>query len=244
MESSDSNDGTAAVSFGRMLKQYRVAASLTEEELAEQAGLSVRGISDLERGAKTRPHRETVSLLVRALGLTEEQRNALEGTISRRRHPLTPRSARLFTVLIADIRGYTAFTEEHGDEAGAELAHRFAVVVNEGVEAYDGELIELRGDEAPAVFDSARSALRAAIGLQGQFAREIVRDPSLPLEVGIGVDTGEVIPVQGGYRGAVLNFAGCRVLPGKSPTLCKGSSQRRPRQRPPQPWLCCSRAGG
>jgi transcriptional regulator with XRE-family HTH domain len=36
--------------FGALLKHYRRAAGLTQEALAEQARLSVRGIQNLERG--------------------------------------------------------------------------------------------------------------------------------------------------------------------------------------------------
>ena len=35
--------------FGNLLRRYRVAAGLTQEELAERAGVSTRGISDLEQ---------------------------------------------------------------------------------------------------------------------------------------------------------------------------------------------------
>ena len=42
---------------------------LTQEELAERSGLSARGISDLERGRRSRPYFETVRLLASALGL-------------------------------------------------------------------------------------------------------------------------------------------------------------------------------
>src|SRR5437763_6154010 len=56
--------------FGALLKRYRQAAGLTQEALAEQAGLSVRAISDLERGRKVRPHKDTVTLLAAALQLS------------------------------------------------------------------------------------------------------------------------------------------------------------------------------
>lgn len=36
---------------------------------------------------------------------------------------------------------------------------------------------------------------------------ELRNDPSLPLKVGIGVDVGDVVPVEGGYRGLALNLA-------------------------------------
>lgn len=107
------------------------------------------------------------------------------------------------TFLIADVRGYTRFTLEHGDQAAAELATRFAEVADKEVRARDGKVIELRGDEALAVFTSARQALRAAVDLQRSFAAE--RD--VPLKVGIGLDAGEAIPVGAGFRGAALNLA-------------------------------------
>ncbi len=58
--------------------------------------------------------------------------------------------------LIADVRGYTQFTQEQGDEAAAKLAASFAGLAREGVEAHGGSVIELRGDEALAVFNSPR----------------------------------------------------------------------------------------
>ena len=112
------------------------------------------------------------------------------------------------TFLIADVRGYSRFTEERGDEAAARLAGRFVELLEDGVEAHGGILIEVRGDEGLAVFTSARQAIRAAVDLQGRFAEETDADPNLPLKVGIGIDSGEaVLMPDGGYRGAALNVA-------------------------------------
>ncbi len=55
--------------FGTLLRSYRLAAGLSQERLAERAGLSLRGISDLERGARTTPRLETVRLLADGLEL-------------------------------------------------------------------------------------------------------------------------------------------------------------------------------
>jgi WD40 repeat protein/class 3 adenylate cyclase len=122
--------------------------------------------------------------------------------------PQKPREgAAVLTFLIADIRGYTSFTQNQGDEASARLAKRFAEVAEECVEALGGSLIELRGDEALAVFASARGAIRAAAELQDAFKDETASDPQLPLPVGIGLDAGEAVPVAGGYRGGAVNLA-------------------------------------
>jgi predicted ATPase/transcriptional regulator with XRE-family HTH domain len=74
--------------FGVLLRDYRLAAGLTQDALAEQAGLSVRGIADLERGARRFPHAATIERLSDALGLTAAERTALE-LASRRPSPRT-----------------------------------------------------------------------------------------------------------------------------------------------------------
>ncbi len=76
------------------------------------------------------------------------------------------RAAQLHTFLIADVRGYTRYTQQRGDEAAAELASAFAELVGEAVAAHEGRVIELRGDEALVAFDSARQALQAALAIQ------------------------------------------------------------------------------
>jgi predicted ATPase/DNA-binding XRE family transcriptional regulator len=67
-----------APTFGDVLRRYRLAAGLTQEELAEKAQVSPRAISDLERGQRTRPWRETIQLLAEALRLDAAARSVLE----------------------------------------------------------------------------------------------------------------------------------------------------------------------
>jgi class 3 adenylate cyclase len=112
------------------------------------------------------------------------------------------------TFLIADIRGYSRYTDEYGDEAAARLARKFADLVTEEVEAHGGELVEVRGDEALSVFTSARQAIRAAVDLQALFQAETEADGDLPLSVGIGMDSGEAVRLpDGSFRGSALNVA-------------------------------------
>ena len=118
-----------------------------------------------------------------------------------------PSGTEIRTFLIADVRGYTMFTQERGDEAAAKLAAKFAQIAREEIETLGGSLIELRGDEALAVFASARQAIRTALVLQERFVDETLADPEIPLLVGIGLDAGEAVPVEGGYRGGALNLA-------------------------------------
>jgi branched-chain amino acid transport system substrate-binding protein len=111
------------------------------------------------------------------------------------------------TFLIADVRGYTRFTQAYGDEEAGRLAARFAALAREVVTAAGGEVIELRGDEALCVFRSARQALRAAVELQTRFRERVDGQPAFPLGIGVGLDSGEAVPIEGGYRGGALNLA-------------------------------------
>ena len=63
--------------FGVVLRRLRDTAGLTQEELAEAAGLSGKAIGALERGERRRPHPHTVRSLAKALGLSEEERAPL-----------------------------------------------------------------------------------------------------------------------------------------------------------------------
>jgi len=71
--------------FADLLRRHRAAAGLSQEALAESAGISARAISDLERGINLRPHRDTVELLAAALMLSPADCAGLEATVARRR---------------------------------------------------------------------------------------------------------------------------------------------------------------
>jgi non-specific serine/threonine protein kinase len=72
-----SSFAVAAWSFASLLRQHRLTHGLTQEELAERAGVSARAISDLERGLKRAPRASTVRLLADALQLGTDQAAAL-----------------------------------------------------------------------------------------------------------------------------------------------------------------------
>jgi len=72
--------------IGNLLRHYREAARLTQEALAARAGLSVRTLSNLERGAG-RPYPDTLRRLSDALALAPPQRDALTVALLRRAVP-------------------------------------------------------------------------------------------------------------------------------------------------------------
>lgn len=211
--------------FGELMRTYRTMRGLSVEQVAAAAQLAPSAVRAMEGGARLAPPQESVKALADIFQLDKQDRELfrlaamLESPVMRgfmglvagdkadqpESAPVLPASILVF--LIADVRGYTRFTQERGDEDAARLATKFAAICRSAAERWDGRVIELRGDEALAVFGSARQALRAALDLQERLARESGADADLPLPVGIGVDVGEAMPVEEGYRGAALNRA-------------------------------------
>jgi predicted ATPase/DNA-binding XRE family transcriptional regulator len=73
--------------FGTLLRRSRLAAGLSQEALAERAGLSVESISALERGFRQSPYRTTVDLLAAGLRLNDLERATLAAAARRGRSP-------------------------------------------------------------------------------------------------------------------------------------------------------------
>jgi tetratricopeptide (TPR) repeat protein/transcriptional regulator with XRE-family HTH domain len=83
----ESQQEGSALRFGELLRRHRLAAGLTQQELAERAAVSVRGISALEQGERQHPYSHTVRQLAEALGLEREERAAFERAARRAEQP-------------------------------------------------------------------------------------------------------------------------------------------------------------
>jgi transcriptional regulator with XRE-family HTH domain len=94
--------------FAGVLRELRTRARLTQEGLAEAAGLSHRTVSDLERGLATAPQKETVRLLGDALALIGPERERFE-TVARGR-PLPGGSAAAAAAMRSLPRDVASFT--------------------------------------------------------------------------------------------------------------------------------------
>ncbi|SDZ25960.1 Helix-turn-helix domain-containing protein [Amycolatopsis xylanica] len=64
--------------FKALLYGYRMRAGLTQEELAESSGVSIRAISDMERGVAKSPQRRTIEALAGSLALSDAELTALQ----------------------------------------------------------------------------------------------------------------------------------------------------------------------
>ena len=80
--------------FADLLRQLRTEARLTQEELAEQAGLSPRSVSDLERGINRTARKDSALMLASALKLTGPVQEAFVAAARGRAEPARVLAAR------------------------------------------------------------------------------------------------------------------------------------------------------
>ncbi len=203
--------------FGELLRHQRTARGWTQEDLAARAGLSVEAIGTLERGVRHRPRRGTVRLLARALELDEADGLLFDAVARQAIHaPSSDRAAvppqigaetEIYTVISAEIRGYSRFNMEQGLAAAVKLAAKFALLTRSGVAARSGTVLDVHDGAATAIFASPRQGLLAAMDLQTRFAQASLTDDALPLTLAIGAETGEAQSFEGGYRGPAVSLA-------------------------------------
>jgi predicted ATPase/DNA-binding XRE family transcriptional regulator len=181
-------------SFGALLRRYRESAGLTQEALAQRAGLSVRGISDLERGLRQAPRRDTVNLLAEALDLPMRQRALLSAAARPMTQGVRPPGDAASTPHNLPAQLTPLLGREREAQQAAELLGRANV-----------RLLTLTG---PGGVGKTRLALALAEGMLGHFEDGVylaplasLRDPALALEsvadaVGLRVAPGQPLAGQ------------------------------------------------
>src|SRR5712691_5989978 len=74
--------------LGSLLRRRRASAGLTQEDLAERAGISIRTVSDIERGLRSRIYPVTAERLASALGLEGQDRSQFAAVARGRPSPV------------------------------------------------------------------------------------------------------------------------------------------------------------
>jgi predicted ATPase/transcriptional regulator with XRE-family HTH domain len=149
LETGEGMEAVGRPHFGALLRLYRLDVGMTQQDLAERAALSVEAISTLERGARTRPHRDTVALIARALALSPEREAQLESAVgvahpSRQRERAEPVNASLLRIVHPDpqstprhnlpelLTSFVGRRREVGEIVELVREHRLVTIVGSG----------------------------------------------------------------------------------------------------------------
>jgi class 3 adenylate cyclase len=104
-------------------------------------------------------------------------------------------------IAFLDLTGYTALTEERGDEASAELADRLATLVNAAAQPNGGRPVKWLGDGVMFHFPESAGAVLTALDLVEQ------TPATVDVRARVGVNAGRVIFRDGDYFGRTVNVA-------------------------------------
>jgi class 3 adenylate cyclase/YHS domain-containing protein len=106
------------------------------------------------------------------------------------------------TFLFADLAGFTALTEAHGDEQAADLVASFCRGVRVLLPAYGGEEVKTIGDAVMVRVPKAGDAVRLGLAAVDDARRR----PRFPI-VRVGMNTGSAVERDGDWYGAAVNLA-------------------------------------
>jgi adenylate cyclase len=106
------------------------------------------------------------------------------------------------TFLFADLAGFTALTEAHGDEEAAELAELFSECVRSLLPDHGAEAVKSIGDAVMVRCDDASAAIE--LGLR--ILENVGSRPRFPI-VRVGMHTGPAIERGADWFGSAVNLA-------------------------------------
>ena len=173
----------------------RLRRTLTDEEMREVAGgLGMRVMALGERLMLwLRGRHLEHEILSATVQNTEDYLQELG--IAPKRQPRPP------AIAFLDLTGYTALTEERGDEAGADLADRLATLVNQAAQPHGGHPVKWLGDGVMFYFPEPEAAVLAGLDLVEE------TPATVDVRARVGINAGGVIFRDGDYFGKTVNVA-------------------------------------
>ena len=113
------------------------------------------------------------------------------------------------TVVFADLVDSTGLYQRLGDEAASRFVTQLIALLSEVFKQHHGRVVKLLGDGLFVVFTSQGDALAACIGIQKRLHDSPILPAGrgAPVQMQIGIDSGEVVEIEGDCFGDTVNSA-------------------------------------
>lgn len=111
------------------------------------------------------------------------------------------------TLVFTDMVGSTDMTQAIGDMAAQDVIRAHNHIVRTALSHFGGREVKHTGDGIMASFDEPEDAVRAAVEIQRRAEQHTARWPKLPLQLRIGMNTGEPIIEENDYFGSTVQIA-------------------------------------
>ena len=113
------------------------------------------------------------------------------------------------TVVFADLVGSTGIFERVGDATASQFVSQLTGALSKMVEKQHGRVVKLLGDGLFVIFQSESEALAACIAIQNRLQDKPVYPcgNSAPVQIQIGIESGEVVEIDGDCFGDAVNCA-------------------------------------
>ena len=111
------------------------------------------------------------------------------------------------TLFFSDIEGSTSLNDRLGDATWVKVLAAHDRVLRNRIEQYRGQVVKTAGDGFMVAFRDAEAACRAALAVQRDLPRETTLRRHGPIQVRMGVHTGQVVARDGDYFGRNVAMA-------------------------------------
>ncbi len=111
------------------------------------------------------------------------------------------------TIMFSDIEGFTSVTERLGDRRAMAILREHNDIIRQRVAGCGGHEIKAQGDGFMIAFSGASRALQCAIGIQSDFTARNRSQPDVPIQVRLGLHSGEAVRDGGDFMGGAVILA-------------------------------------
>jgi class 3 adenylate cyclase len=152
---------------------------------------------------------KNVSHAIKVYAITDEGAAKVQSVgsdgLDRNLHPAPDGTV---SILFSDMVGSSALFERLGDLAARDVLAAHNTIIREQIAAHQGFEVKLAGDCFMVAFSSARRAIQCALAIQRAFRKWCEQHPAEPIQVRIGLHTGEaIIDEKGELIGRAVNLA-------------------------------------